>query len=375
VTGPKDQEQLADDWVQQLQGDGTTAGTGPDGWPITAAAAELASDRLLNQEEVDGLLGFSMDEHSLAGQSGIRAIVDSSAVTYERLPMLEIVFDRLVRLLTVSLRNFFSDNVEVSLDRITSVRFGDYVSSIPLPAILSVFKAEEWDNNGLVFVDSNLIYLIIDNLLGGKRGHAPQRIDGRPYTTIEISLVRRMLDLVLRDAAEAFSPLSPVSFTMDRIETNPRFASITRPANAAILVELSLDMEGRGGTIEILLPYATIEPIRELLLQSFMGEKLGRDPTWEGHLASEIWHAALDLEAVLHETRLPLRQVVNLKVGDTVLFDVEADPVINIRIGDQKITEGRMGRIGGNMAVQVLRPLLRSRTTLALFEQSGARAG
>jgi flagellar motor switch protein FliM len=146
-------------------------------------------------------------------------------------------------LLTVSLRNFFSDNVEVSLDGITSVRFGDYVSSIPLPAILSVFKAEEWENNGLVFVDSNLIYLIIDVLLGGKRGHNSVRMDGRPYTTIEINLVRRMLDVVLMDAAEAFSPLSPVTFTMDRIETNPRFASITRPANAAILIELRLDMD------------------------------------------------------------------------------------------------------------------------------------
>jgi flagellar motor switch protein FliM len=372
--GPKDQEELASDWERQLGGDGPEASGSEAVWSASnAAVADLASDRLLNQEEVDGLLGFSMDEQALGGQSGIRAIVDSSAVTYERLPMLEIVFDRLVRLLTVSLRNFFSDNVEVSLDRITSVRFGDYVSSIPLPAILSVFKAEEWENNGLVFVDSNLIYLIIDCLLGGKRGQASHRIDGRPYTTIEITLVRRMLDLVLRDSAEAFAPLSPVTFTMDRIETNPRFASITRPANAAILVELRLDMEGRGGVIEILLPYATIEPIRDLLLQSFMGEKLGRDPTWEGHLASEIWSAACDLEAVLYETRLPLRRVVNLQVGDTIMFDIESDPVVTIRAGDQRVTEGRMGRVGDSMAVQVLRPLVRSHTTLAVFEAGAAR--
>ncbi len=284
--------------------------------------------------------------------------------------MLEIVFDRLVRLLTVSLRNFFSDNVEVSLDGITSVRFGDYVASIPLPAILSVFKAEEWDNNGLVFIDSNLIYLIIDVLLGGRRGTSTIRMDGRPYTTIEINLVQRMLAVVLADAAEAFGPLSPVTFTMDRIETNPRFASITRPANAAILVELRIDMEGRGGVIEILLPYATIEPIRELLLQSFMGEKLGRDPTWEGHLATEVFGATLELEAVLHQSDLPLRQIVNLKAGDTVVFDVKPDPVVQIRCGDQRVTEGRMGRIGDAIAVQVLRPLIRSSTTLAIFEQA-----
>jgi flagellar motor switch protein FliM len=372
MSGTKDQEELAGAWEESLIAELGGTETNPEeaSWtPSVTASLDVGSDRLLNQSEIDNFLGFSLDETALGGAGGIRAIIDSSIVSYERLPMLEIVFDRLVRLLTVSLRSFFSDNVEVSLDGITSVRFGDYVSSIPLPAILSVFKAEEWDNNGLVFVDSNLIYLIIDVLMGGKRGHSSIRMDGRPYTTIEINLVKRMLDVVLTDASEAFSPLSPVNFTMDRIETNPRFASITRPANAAILVELRLDMEGRGGVIEILLPFATIEPIRELLLQSFMGEKLGRDPTWEGHLATEVFGATLELDAVLHQMQMPLRQVVNMKVGDTILFDIKSDPVVQILCGDQQVTEGRMGRIGDNMAVQVLSPLIRSNTTLAIFEQ------
>jgi flagellar motor switch protein FliM len=175
--------------------------------------------------------------------------------------MLEIVFDRLVRLMTTSLRNFTSDNVEVSLDRITSVRFGDYLNSIPLPAILAVFKAEEWDNFGLITVNSSLIYSIIDVLLGGRRGQSAIRVEGRPYTTIESNLIKRMIEVVLADAELAFRPLSPVNFNIDRLETNPRFAAISRPANAAILVRLRIDMEDRGGNVELLLPYATIEPI------------------------------------------------------------------------------------------------------------------
>ena len=99
--------------------------------------AKGGAERILNQEEIDSLLGFSLADISLNDNSGIRAIIDSAMVSYERLPMLEIVFDRLVRLMTTSLRNFTSDNVEVSLDRITSVRFGDYLNSIPLPAILA----------------------------------------------------------------------------------------------------------------------------------------------------------------------------------------------------------------------------------------------
>jgi flagellar motor switch protein FliM len=338
----------------------------------TANVPDTGVDRLLNQDEIDNLLGFTNEAETAGARSGIRAIVDSAMVSYERLPMLEIVFDRLVRLLTTSLRNFFSDNVEVSLSDITSVRFGDYINSIPLPTILAVFKAEEWDNFGLITVDSTLAYSVIDVLLGGRRATTTARLDGRPYSTIETSLVRRMLDIVLSDTEHAFRPLSPVHFNIDRIETNPRFASISRPANAAILIELRIDMEGRGGAVEILLPYATIEPIRELLLQSFMGEKFGRDPIWEDHLATEIWQAKSDIDAILYETQLPLRRMMELKVGDTLMFDLGPDAPVRLKCGDVFITEGRMGRVGEKIAIRVLRQLKKSKTTFAAYEASAA---
>ena len=150
-------------------------------------------------------------------------------------------------------------------------------------------------------------------LLGGRRGQSAVRVEGRPYTTIETNLVKRMIEVVLADAELAFKPLSPVNFNIDRLETNPRFAAISRPANAAILVRLRIDMEDRGGNIELLLPYATIEPIRAVLLQMFMGEKFGRDPIWEGHLATEIGQAQIGVDAVLYEAQLPLRQMMKLE--------------------------------------------------------------
>src|ERR1035437_3846417 len=171
------------------------------------AAHSGTAERILNQDEIDSLLGFDIGENEAQDKSGIRAIINSALVSYERLPMLEIVFDRLVRLMTTSLRNFTSDNVEVSLDSITSIRFGDYLNSIPLPAILSVFHAEELDNYSLFTVDSNLIYSIVDVLLGGRRGTAAMRIEGRPYTTIERTLVQRMVEVILTDMVQAFEPL------------------------------------------------------------------------------------------------------------------------------------------------------------------------
>ena len=330
-------------------------------------------ERVLSQEEIDNLLGFTVGDVSLDDHSGIRAIIDSAMVSYERLPMLEIVFDRLVRLMTTSLRNFTSDNVEVSLDRITSVRFGDYMNSIPLPAVLSVFKAEEWENFGLAMVDSNLIYSMIDVLLGGRRGQTQLKIEGRPYTTIETNLVKRLVEVVLSDAEQAFRPLSPVTFTIDRLETNPRFAAISRPANAAILVRLRIDMEDRGGNVELLLPYATIEPIRNVLLQMFMGEKFGRDPIWEGHFATEVAQAEIAVDAVLYEADIPLKELMKLKVGDTLPLDIRSDALVSVRCGNVTLTEGRMGRVGDRVAIRVTKNLRKPQTTFAMFEKADER--
>lgn len=348
-----DQDALAAEWgigAEDEDGDGAAA----DG---TADEVEMSnsgtSERVLNQDEIDSLLGFEAEESEGEDRSGIRAIINSALVSYERLPMLEIVFDRLVRLMTTSLRNFTSDNVEVSLDNISSIRFGDYLNSIPLPAILAVFRAEEWDNYGLFTVDSNLIYSIVDVLLGGRRGTAAMRIEGRPYTTIELNLVQQMIEVVLADARAAFEPLSPVNFQLDRMETNPRFAAIARSANAAILVKLRIDMEDRGGRIEMLLPYATLEPIRELLLQMFMGEKFGRDSIWESHLATELWSTKVQVDAVLDEQEMSLREVMNLEVGQTVLFNSGPNDPVQMRCGGIPLVTGRLGRMGANVAVRI----------------------
>ena len=345
--GEGGQDDLAAEWESMMtsdEGGGEGEGGGGGG---------RESTRVLNQDEIDSLLGFDEEQEEASERAGIQAILSSALVSYERLPMLEVVFDRLVRLMSTSLRNFTSDNVEVSLDNIASIRFGDYLNSIPLPAMLSVFKAEEWDNYGLITVDSSLIYSIVDVLLGGRRGTAAMRIEGRPYTTIERSLVERMVHVMLGDLSAAFEPLSPVTFRFDRLETNPRFATISRPSNAAIVARLRIDMEDRGGRLELLLPYATLEPVRELLLQMFMGEKFGRDTIWETHLAEELWVTDVDLEAVIDSQTMKLRDVFDLKVGSQIMLSATQDSPIQLVCGDVQMYTGRMGRKGNRIAVRI----------------------
>ena len=367
-----DEEALMKEWAAMAGGDDAGGGGGGgDGggadmaaeWEAMlggsdeddggAAAQPKDAARVLNQDEIDSLLGFDSDSGGGGDRSGIQAILNSALVSYERLPMLEVVFDRLVRMMSTSMRNFTQDNVEVSLDNILSLRFGDYLNSIPLPAMLAVFKAEEWDNYGLLTVDSSLIYSIVDVLLGGRRGTAAMRIEGRPYTTIERNLVERLVHVVLSDLSAAFDPLSPVTFRFDRLETNPRFATISRPSNAAIVAKLRIDMDDRGGRLELLLPYATLEPVRELLLQMFMGEKFGRDSIWETHLAEELWLTEVQMKAVLDEQVMSLGDVLNWRPGSKYMLNATADSGIEMRVGDISMFRGRMGRKRQHIAVRV----------------------
>src|SRR5579864_939337 len=342
-----DADKLAAEWAAMAGGGEEAAAGGEE------AAAEVGTARVLNQNEIDSLLGFGDGEVQGKEGSGIRAIIDSALVSYERLPMLEVVFDRLVRMMSTSLRNFTSDNVEVSIDNITSIRFGDYLNSIPLPAMLTVFRAEQWDNYGLLTVDSALIYSIVDVLLGGRRGTAAMRIEGRPYTTIERNLVERLVSVVLSDLSGAFDPLSPVTFRFERLETNPRFATIGRPANAAVLARLRVDMEDRGGRLEVLLPYATLEPVREILLQGFLGEKFGRDSIWEAHLAGELWNTSVPIEAVLDTVDMSLRDVLKLKVGSRIILNADVNADVALVCGDLAMFTGKMGRKGGHIAIRI----------------------
>jgi flagellar motor switch protein FliM len=340
------EEEMAEAWAEAL---GTE--TAP------AAPPQPDSTRVLNQAEIDSLLGFGGGEAVPEEQSGIQRIVSAGLVAYERLPMLEIVFDRLVRIMSTTLRNFTSDNVEVSIDSILSLRFGDYLNSVPLPAMLAVFKVQEWDNYGLLVVDSPLIYSVVDVLLGGRRGTAAMRIEGRPYTTIERTLVERLIAVVLNDMSEAFEPLCDVHFRFERLEVNPRFAAISRLSNACVLVRLRVDMEDRGGKVELLLPYATLEPVRELLLQQFMGERFGRDSIWETHLAEQLRHTELSLDVVLDEQTMPLSSVLSLRRGDRITLGVAPGAPVRLRCGDVPLFEAELGQKENRLAVRIVREL------------------
>jgi len=325
-------------------------------WGADASEGEVAATepaRVLSQSEIDNLMGFDGPAGAAAPQSGLRQVVSAGLVSYERLPMLEVIFDRLVRILSSSLRNLTSDPVEISIEKISSLRFGDYMNSIPLPAMLSVFKAEPWDSLGLMVIDAAMIYSVVDVLLGGGKGATQMRIEGRPYTTIERSLVEKLAGQILADLSTCFAPVCQVTFRYERTEVNPRFAAISPSSNAAIVVKLRLEMDERGGCFEIILPYATLEPIRDLLLQQFMGERSGRDNIWETHLEQELRETEIELDAVLGEQTMRLSEILSLKVGSRITFALTADDPVELRCGGVPLFLAKTGNRRNRVAVQI----------------------
>ncbi len=166
------------------------------------------------------------------------------------------------------------------------------------------------------------------------------------------------------------SRLSPVTFTLDRLETNPRFAAIARPANAAILVQACASTWKIAAAHRAAVALCDARADPQLLLQMFMGEKFGRDPIWEGHFATEISQAEISVDAVLYESDIPLKQLMKLKVGDTLPLEMRADALVSVRCGSVTLTEGRMGRVGDRVAIRVTKPLRKPKTTLAMFEKA-----
>jgi len=305
------------------------------------AAGGGGDESTLSQDEIDNLLGFNSDNE--LPSTGIQALLDRSQENYERLPMLEVVFDRFVRSLSTNLRNFTSENVDVNIDSITSMRFEDYLNSVPLPALLAIFQAIEWENFGIITIDSSLTYSMVDILLGGGRTHRPIRIEGRPFTTIEQDIIKSLSKIMLDDMSSAFDALTPATFRLDRVETNPRFATIARPSSAVIVVSLRVDMDERGGKTEILIPYATIDPIKDLLLQMFSGESFGADVSWEPFLSNEVESTTIKIDAVLDKKIITLKELSQLKVGSTIIMNNKPTDDINLTCKAVPMVSGKIG--------------------------------
>jgi flagellar motor switch protein FliM len=242
--------------------------------------------------------------------------------------------------------------VDVTIVSMTSIRFGDYLNQIPLPAGIVVVNAVGLDDYVLLVYESDLIYAVVDVMLGGRKSK-PLPVTGRSFTAIERKILDTLTEIALANLGEAFGPIAPVQFKAERMEVNPRFTVISQEANVAILVTVRVNLEGREGKMQFCLPYATLEPIREQLLQQFMGEKFGQDNIWENHLSQELYHTTMKMDAVLDTLTFSLSEVLEWRVGDTIMLDSRSHSPVQLACGGVVKLVGVMGRAMDYKAVRV----------------------
>lgn len=321
--------------------------------PPTADLGGAAFD----QAGIDALFGTSGGPEK--PRSGLKAVIESDVISYERLPMLEVVYDRLVRTFATSMRNLTSDAIDVSLEDMSSIRFGDFVNRLALPAMIGVFRVEEWRNYGLITVEPSLIYSVVDALLGGRQSGTRSMIDGRAFTGIEVGLVSRMLELALADLSAALQPIVATTMKLERIETSPRFASIAGPTNICTAATLRVDMDGRGGCFSVLLPYATIESVRYRFGQRFMGDTDGPENVWGAHMAAELRKTEVAVDVVLGEATMSLGDVRSLQVGRTIALGTRPDDLLGIQVGGVSLGSAQIGQRRNNIAVRLATDIAR----------------
>lgn len=334
--------------------------TAPAGFP-GGSDGLMSPVSAMDQSSIDGLLGFStvsFDEET----SGIGRLYDQNSVPQTRNAVLESVFERMGRSLKNSLRKLASDQVEVALNSVTNTRYRNYMESIALPAILAVVRATPWSGHFLVVLSANVVYGLVEATLGGATKPGSTSIEGRAFTAIEQRVARRLIDAVITDAEEAFSSLSPVTFELDHIETVPRFISIAPPSSLAATVSVSVQIGEMIANVEIFMPLSVLEPIRDLLAHVSTTERRDTDGLWAADLRTEVMRSKAELSVVLHEERFPLSRVMDLKVGDTLLFERGTEDAVELRCHGVPIGYGRAGRSGRRVAFElgVCRPVTSS---------------
>jgi flagellar motor switch protein FliM len=292
---------------------------------------------------------------SITNTSGIKAVLEKSLQSYDKLPMLEIIFEKFVRQLSTALRNLTSEAVNISILELNSLRFGDYFNTLTNNYSIAIFRAVEWENFGLIILENKMIFSFVDLLLGGKKNaiHIANQDGEKNLTSIEQGIAKQVTEIILNELSLSFDQISPTTFNFERLESNPNFVTISRPGDAVIVLKLSVEIDEQIKTIDIMIPYRTIEPIKEQMQQVFLGDKFGGDQEWENMLISSIKGVALPIEAVITNRISTIKEIANLKIGDTIVMEHSKDKDITVRSGPVALFTGKIGRVENKVAINL----------------------
>ncbi len=325
----------------------------------------MSANDLLSQDEIDALLhGVSngdVETEEFEPEEGVASTYDFNSqdrIVRGRMPTLEMINERFARYFRISLFNMLRRTAEISVEGVQMLKFAEYVHSLFVPTSLNLVKAEPLRGTMLFIIDPKLVFIIVDNFFGGDGRHA--KIEGREFTMTEQRVIQMVLKQVFADMSEAWEAVMPLEYEYLSSEVNPHFANIVSPSEVVVVSTFNIELDGGGGAFHAVIPYAMLEPIRELLDAGIQSDRVETDERWTNALRNEINTALVEMSSTLVETDITLRDVMNMKAGDIIPIDI-ADEIF-MDVEGVPIFKGSFGVSRGNIAFKISGKIERKET-------------
>jgi flagellar motor switch protein FliM len=323
----------------------------------------MSAQEILAQEEIDALI-HGMDSGAIStepppapGEARGHDFSRNTRIIRGRMPTLEMINERFGRLLRSTLYNLLRRSTVIGVNSVQILKFAEYVNTLHLPTSLNLVKFNPLRGTGLVILDPKLVFALVDSFFGGKGRHA--KIEGREFTGIENELIGALLTSAFANLREAWSHVADL--TVERIgsEMNPHFANIVSPTEIVVVTRFSVDLDGVGGDLHVTMPYAMIEPLREVLDSGMQSDRVEQDDRWSHSLQHELEGAQVELRALLGTSTVTIADLMNLKAGDVLETDFTG--MLTVLAEDIPILRGAYGNSRGQHAVKVSEKVHRGR--------------
>lgn len=318
--------------------------------------------QVLSQSEVDALLSAVSDNRVDSGETGADDSLKGGVVQYDlanqdriirgRMPTLDIIHDRFIRLFRVTLSNALRKMANISVNSTGPLKFSEFMNSLPLPSCLNILRLEPLRGAAVMVIESKLLYALVDSFFGG--ADVPYtKIEGKDFTQIEIKIARRVVLSAIDDLEKAWEPVYPLKVGYSRTEINPQFVAVVPPSDVVIATTFDVELEKVSGTIKIVIPYATLEPIKSKLSVGFQSEQLEVDFIWINRIKEQIMRTAADVFVRLGEANISMRDLINLESGDIIQLDTDATLPLDVLVEGIPKFKGIPGVLKGNRAIRI----------------------
>lgn len=279
-------------------------------------------------------------------------LLDAAGISVDRLPMLPVVFDRMARVLADAMRQKSASPSYLSVSCVENDRIGDVLDEFEANALVAVLYSPEWDARVLIGFDRDFIFTLVDVLFGAD-GTEPPIDEERSFSNIETRIARTIFEVAAKALEDSFEPIAKTKLKLERIESRMDFAVVGRRNNPAVVARLLLQAIGRGGEIFVVMPHATLNPLRQRLSQVLAGEMSTRDKQWTQHFHNEIQRTEVKLEAILEEREMSLGDISNLRVGQIIELQATAQSPVTIACNQQPVFTSQLGQLNGSYTLQI----------------------